>query len=176
MSSRILDVLHRLFLFYLLQSIRCRSLFADRPTACAIKSPSLPFYHTFRALSDKESTMDPQPAAYTAHPLPTAASITYQLPEAFQTSFRLSILKLVEILSSITSEIGDATVNALLQIRCWAYFDAGLFKSAFKHANDGKYMVHLNEEKVLIENGLQRCTLLKHIALPTGPAVHYKGR
>lgn len=124
----------------------------DVPTTSTIQPPFLLSPHTSCAHPGQKSTVIPQPTGSVSQQPLDATNGTYHSPKASQISSRLPVLKLAEIMSSVTPKLGDATVNARLQIIYSDHFDIYIFKSLPQHANERKDMVQSNKEKVTIEN------------------------
>lgn len=95
-------------------------------------------------------------------------------PKDPQKYSNLSILKSVEIYSSISVEMRDTTVIALLKTVHPDHFDIHLFRSHVKLGSDWMEIVQSNENKNVIDNGFQKCTLQEHATQLSGVTVHHK--
>lgn len=69
--------------------------------------------------------------------------------------------------------MGDEAVNALLGKEHLDHFHIDLFERTIKHSNTYGDIAQRNEEKVVIENGLHKCTLQNRIGPLRGVAIHH---
>lgn len=121
--------------------------------------------HIFGPHSYQESIVSSQPTGYVSFSVPTATSRTFQSPEASLLSSQHFILKQAETHFSIL-KLGAVPVNDLLQI----IHSEGFNIDIFMHVNDLKVVVQCSEDRAIIENGFQKCTLLDHVGTLTGRA------
>lgn len=98
-----------------LHSMRCRYVSAHRATTSAIQFPFFPSSRPSRSLPDEELAVRPQPTDSISNSLPIAANGTHQSPEATLSTSEISILRTVEILSSMATKLEDAPANDILQ-------------------------------------------------------------